>query len=212
MYILLDNNKVKEIIPDIDPAFTDIPIENRYPAKFVEQLIHVADNTDVQQRWVYDPESGTFSEPPATAPKPEPVSDLPNMKAAKQKEISESCHNTIVSGIDVELSDGSTGHFSLQEVDQINLAAAVAACQQGASEYPYHADGKLCRMYSAADIAVIDHAAAAHKLYHTTYCNHLLAWARRAETADALTAVVYGADLPADLAKSMAALLEGGTP
>lgn len=140
----------------------------------------------------------------------DPIGDLYG-RADKLAEISEAGRAAIVAGCSVTLADGTVEHFALQEVDQINLAAAVAACRQGASEYLYHADRKLCRMYSAADIAAIDRAAAAHKLYHTTYCNHLLAWARRAETADALAAVMYGADLPADLAESMAELLDGGT-
>lgn len=69
MYILLSNNTVSEIIPDIDPVFPGIPIESRYTAKFVAQLLHVADDVEVQQNWVYDPESGVFSAPP----EPEPV-------------------------------------------------------------------------------------------------------------------------------------------
>lgn len=35
MYILLEDNKVKEIIPDIAPIFPGIPIEARYTAEFV---------------------------------------------------------------------------------------------------------------------------------------------------------------------------------
>ena len=49
-------------------------------------------------------------------------------------------------------------------------------------------------------------AATAHKLYHTTYCNHLMAWARRA-AADELEGITYGAELPADLAANMEAIL-----
>ena len=84
-------------------------------------------------------------------------------------------------------------------------------CQQGATEYPYHADGQLCRLYSAADIIAIGDAATAHKLYHTTYCNHLLTWARRAEAADKLSDIVYGAELPGDLAANMVKVLGGAT-
>lgn len=207
MYILLDNNAVKEIIPDIDPTFPGIPIESRYPAKFVAQLLHVDDDTEVQQNWVYDPETGTFSEPPVPDPVPEPPSDLPGLKEAKQEELSEACHNAIVAGVDVELSDGTTGHFSLEETDQINLTTAYGAVQDGAAGYPYHADGQLCKMYPAADITAISQAATAHKLYHLTYCNHLMAWAKRAETADELAAITYGAELPDDLAANMQEVL-----
>ena len=51
-------------------------------------------------------------------------------------------------------------------------------------------------------------ASIAHKLYHTTLCNHLLTWARRAETAEELAGIAYTAEgLPEDLAANMAQVL-----
>ena len=145
------------------------------------------------------------------APEPAPAPDLDTLRAAKLAELSGACKAAIVAGCDVTLTDGTVEHFALEETDQINLNAAYTACQQGATEYPYHADGQLCRLYSAADIIAIGDAATAHKLYHTTYCNHLLTWARRAEAADELPGIVYGADLPEDLAANMTAVLGGAT-
>lgn len=135
---------------------------------------------------------------------PDPVS-LEDKRAAKTAEMSAACNAAITAGMDVTTTQG-TEHFSLQETDQINLTAAVTAVQQGAAGYPYHADGELCRMFSAAEIGAVGQASIAHKLYHTTYCNHLFAWIRRA-TASELTGITYGAELPADLAASMQALL-----
>ena len=74
MYILLTNNTVAEIIPDEDPIFPGIPIEQRYAPDFVAKLLHVADDTAVKQNQVYDPETGTFSDPPVPEP-PEPGPD-----------------------------------------------------------------------------------------------------------------------------------------
>lgn len=119
------------------------------------------------------------------------------------EEISKSCYSTIIAGCDVTLSDGTTEHFALEETDQINLTNAFNAISNGATSYPYHADGELCRMYSAEDLTAISEAATAHKLYHTTYCNHLLAWIKRAETAEELESITYGAELPEDLAANM---------
>ena len=207
MYILLSaSNTVAEIIPDEDPNFPSIPIGQRYAPEFVAKLLHVADDTAVKQNQVYDPETGTFSDPPApepVEPTPELPTDLTGMKAVKKEELSDACHAAIVAGVDVKLSDGTTGHFSLEETDQINLTTAYNAVQNGATGYPYHADGQLCKMYPAADITAISQAATAHKLYHLTYCNHLMAWAKRVETADELTAITYGAELPEDLAANM---------
>ena len=145
------------------------------------------------------------------APEPTTVPDLDTLRAAKLAELSDACNAAIVAGCDVTLTDGTVEHFALEETDQINLNAAYTACQQGAAKYPYHADGQLCRLYSAADIIAIGDAATAHKLYHTTYCNHLLTWARRAETADELPGIVYGAELPGDLAANMSRVLGGAT-
>lgn len=75
MYILLsESNYVAEIIPDEDPIFPGIPIEARYAPDFVAKLLHVADDTAVKQNQVYDPETGTFSDPPVPEP-PEPGPD-----------------------------------------------------------------------------------------------------------------------------------------
>lgn len=133
--------------------------------------------------------------------------DVSTLRSEKLTEISDACRAAILAGVDVELSDGTTGHFSLEETDQINLTTAYNAVQAGAAGYPYHADGQLCRMYPAADITAISQAATAHKLYHLTYCNHLMAWAKRVETADELAAITYGAELPDDLAANMQEVL-----
>lgn len=129
------------------------------------------------------------------------------VRADKLAELSASCNAAITAGMDVETNQG-TEHFALQETDQINLTTALSAVQSGASGYPYHADGQLCRMFTASEIQAIAAASVKHKLYHTTLCNHLLTWARRAETAEELAGITYSADgLPDDLAANMAAVL-----
>lgn len=138
----------------------------------------------------------------ASHPAPDP---LEAAKSARISELSAACNAAIVAGCDVTLS-ATTGHISLTDEDQINLTTAVGAVNQGAEGYPYHLDGQLCAIYPAADIIAMGEAATAHKLYHTTYCNHLMAWARRA-TADELEGITYGAELPADLAANMEAIL-----
>ena len=138
------------------------------------------------------------------AAQPDPMDGL---RAAKEDELSAACNAAIVAGMDVETSQGAE-HFSLQETDQINLTTALSAVQAGAAGYPYHADGQLCRMFSAAEIQAIAQASIEHKLYHTTLCNHLLTWARRAETAEELEGIAYTAEgLPEDLAANMAQVL-----
>ena len=132
---------------------------------------------------------------------------LDEIRADKLVELSASCNDAITAGMDVETTQG-TEHFSLQETDQINLTTALSAVQSGAAGYPYHADGQLCRLFTAAEIQAIAAASVRHKLYHTTLCNHLLTWARRAETKEELSGITYAADgMPEDLATNMAAVL-----
>lgn len=132
---------------------------------------------------------------------------LDEIRSDKLAELSASCNAAITAGMDVETTQG-TEHFSLQETDQINLTTALSAVQSGAAGYPYHADGQLCRLFTAAEIQAIAAASVKHKLYHTTLCNHLLTWARRAATKEALSGITYSADgLPEDLAVNMAAVL-----
>ena len=132
---------------------------------------------------------------------------LDEIRADKLAELSASCNDAITAGMDVETTQG-TEHFSLQETDQINLTTALSAVQSGAAGYPYHADGQLCRLFTAAEIQAIAAASVKHKLYHTTLCNHLLTWARRAETKEELSVITYASDgMPEDLAANMAAVL-----
>lgn len=109
--------------------------------------------------------------------------------------------------MDVETTQG-TEHFSLEETDQINLTTAYNAVKMGAEGYPYHADKKLCRMFTAKEIEDISNASIQHKLYHTTLCNHLLTWVRRSTTEEELNEITYSADnLPNDLKTNMEEVL-----
>lgn len=155
-----------------------------------------APNTEAWEAWT------------AEHPAPDP---LETAREAKLAELSAACNGVIVAGCDVTLSDGTTGHISLTAEDQINLTNAYASVSAGAAEYPYHLDGQLCAMYPAEDIVILAQAATAHKLYHTTYYNHLREWVGRCETVEEVTAITYGAELPEDFASSMAVILEAAS-
>ena len=110
------------------------------------------------------------------------------IQTEKLSSLSEICNQTIVAGMD--------------------LTTALSAIEQGAKGYPYHADKKLCRMFTAVELKAIAEKATAHKLYHTTLCNHLLTLVRRATTTAELDKITYSADcLPPDLAENMKKIL-----
>lgn len=174
--------------------------EPNYVTTEVEQTPRYSEEAlDIAKRQSYNGEY-TIEDVPDDRP-------LDEIRADKLEELSASCNDAITAGMDVETTQG-TEHFSLQETDQINLTTALSAVQSGAAGYPYHADGQLCRLFTAAEIQAIAAASVKHKLYHTTLCNHLLTWARRAETKEELSGITYAADgMPEDLAANMAAVL-----
>lgn len=163
------------------------------------------------EKWVEAASKEEIAAWEAEHPDPD-AKTLEELRAAKLAELSTACNAAIRAGMDVETYQGRE-HFSLQETDQINLSTALSAVQSGAAGYPYHADGALCRMFSAEEIQTLAQTATAYKLEHITYFNHLAAWVRRAESEE-LAGITYGVDLPEDLAANMAAILEaarGGT-
>jgi len=134
------------------------------------------------------------------------IPPLETVQANKLVELSKACSKVIIAGCDVALSD-CNGHIALTAEDQINLSTAMSAVEQGAVGYPYHLDGQLCAIFPGGDITAMAQAATAHKLYHTTYYNHLAAWVRRCESVEEVEAITYGSQLPEDLAANMAAVL-----
>ena len=175
------------------------------PAK----CLHAGTIGFVHPRWDEDAaawvEGATAEELAAwEAEHPDPVS-LEDKRAAKHAEISAASEAAIYAGMDVETTQG-TEHFSLTEKDQINLTTAKKEIDKGASIYLYHTDDTLCRIFTAEEINAIAQASIAHIIYHTTYCNHLFEWIRRADAAE-LAGITYGAELPDDLAAHMQEIL-----
>ena len=78
-YIFFTNdNMVKEIIPGEDPVFPGIPIEERFPPDFVNQLMPVDDDVEVDEYWVYNSSTGTFDPPlPPSEPEVGPEEEEP---------------------------------------------------------------------------------------------------------------------------------------
>jgi len=134
------------------------------------------------------------------------VPPLETVQANKLAELSKECSKAITAGCDVTLSS-CAGHIALTAEDQINLSTAMSAVEQGATGYPYHLDGQLCAIFPGEDITAMAQAATVHKLYHTTYYNHLAAWVRRCESVEEVQAITYGSELPEDLVANMAAVL-----
>lgn len=87
MYAYIINCAVRELIPDFDEAFANVPIEQRYPADVLDKCVHVADDADVRAGMLYNAATGEFSEPEtdSTSPIPEDIDEAKAYKIAESK-------------------------------------------------------------------------------------------------------------------------------
>lgn len=136
-----------------------------------------------------------------------PVTDkiVSLLRTSKLNELRNSCNSAIETGVDVATSNSgnTTEHFSLDSYDQNNITNMFYSVMAGVEEYPYHADGKECTTYNKADIVAIYVAAQSLITYHTTYNNMLRVLVNRTADVNALANIVYGMELPQDLAAMM---------
>lgn len=197
------NANIIEIVFDgaIPEVFGDITVFNE-GGFFCCTLSGYATIYRDQGRTVYLSNDGSvYQEPKESNPglPPEPYEPTINeIKATKRIEVSEACQNAIYSGIDVTLADGTVEHFALMEHDQLNLFGKQAQISAGAVETEYHADGKPCRYYSAADMLTIINSAMYYVSYHTTYCNALNMWIAGCRANEEVSLITYGADVPVE--------------
>ena len=88
MYAYVINNTVRELIPDIDEAFADVPIEQRYPSDVLDKCVHVADDAGVRVGMIYNADTGEFKEPEVVpiSPMPEDIDGAKAYKVAESKD------------------------------------------------------------------------------------------------------------------------------
>lgn len=140
-----------------------------------------------------------------------PVGSLEYKKESVREKMSMACQSAIETGVDVEVSTG-TEHFSLDSTDQMNLTNMNILVAAGVTGYPYHADGKACRVYTAEEITKIATAATQWVTANTTLNNSLVTWINRIETEEELNTVEYSVDkLPDDLKKAYNAIVSGAS-
>jgi len=129
------------------------------------------------------------------------------LRGQKFAEINAACSAAILEGVDVETSQGLE-HFSLTPTDQINITNLTLQIGAGAPAVLYHADSKLCRPFSAAEVYALAQAATQKVTYNQTLHNHLRAWIEREKDYNTLASITWDSPLPDDLAAHMAGLPE----
>lgn len=136
---------------------------------------------------------------------------LDELKAWQKKQVNVACKEAIEAGVDVELSDGKTYHFSYKAEDQINYVEMRQEIEHdGYTTVPYHPDNGDCTIYSSDDMKKIIKAQIANKFVLTTKCNAYHGMIKDAEDKTAVSAIVWGSNLSekrqADFNKIVAAM------
>lgn len=128
---------------------------------------------------------------PGIIPGREPADILNNTKQSKLVEIKQSCEDYIYAGTNVTLPDNTVEHFTYTLADQSNISEMFTAIMAGATEYPYHADGEICKIYTKEQIVAIYGTLSLFKTEATTYHNSLKAQINAMTDADAINAVKF---------------------
>lgn len=125
-------------------------------------------------------------------------SNVLTLEEKKTAELNAACKEAIYNGVDVNLN-GEKSHFSFTETDQQNIMLMADAVRLGAKQYPYHADKKQVKLYSADNIILIYCAYRKHVVQCTAYCNLLKQWILREKNKEIIGNVTFGSKLPEDL-------------
>ena len=119
---------------------------------------------------------------------PDPTDSI---KTEKIAEIKKDCEEYIYAGADVTYTDGVKEHFTYTLADQSNISEMFTAVMAGATEYPYHADGEICKIYTKEQIVAIYGTLSLFKTEATTYHNSLKAQINAMTDIDAISAIKF---------------------
>ena len=162
----------KDIFYSTTPAgFVNITVEEQEGIKYVSSIEVNQDALDAFK---------------ATLPDP-----VDSIKGEKIVEIKKACEEYIYAGTSVTYSDGTTEHFTYNLADQSNISEMFTAVMAGATEYPYHADGEICKIYTKEQIVAIYGTLSLFKTEATTYHNSLKAQFNAMTDAEAISATKF---------------------
>lgn len=162
MYAYIIDKIVREVIPDIDPIFPGIDINERYPADMLAKCVHVDDRADVKQGMVYDAESGTFSMPEV---KPI-ITNIDDAKVLKVAESKEKLAEWLASH-PMTYKDGKQYSVTAEKQSLLNGNLSSYERAQGASpsvKYPlrWNATGEECTEWEYENLVGLSLAIAAY--------------------------------------------------
>lgn len=144
------------------------------------------------------PESGIVEKDMVFTAEFEYIPTLEEVKSQKIQEMNDRQQEIIQNGIEVQLSDGTTGQFSLGLYDQLSLGQLRSNAEKGTEKIPWHEDeeGKKCKWYKAVDMLLITSKAEAFLTYHITYFRDLRDYIKSMGDKESVNSVEYGVYIP----------------
>lgn len=146
------------------------------------------------------PELGIVEKDMAFTAEFEYIPTLEEVKLQKIQEMNDRQQEIIQNGIEVQLSDGTTGQFSLGLYDQLSLGQLRSNAEKGTEKIPWHEDeeGKKCKWYCAVDMLLITSKAEAFLTYHITYFRDLRDYIKSMGDKESVNSVEYGVYIPSE--------------
>ena len=128
------------------------------------------------------------------------VPTLEEIQSQKVSEMNDAQQVTIQQGMDIQLSDGHTEHFTLTDHDQTSLMGLQTLVAQGVESIPWHTSDQAehCKYYSNADMAIITTKALQFVTYHVTYFRDLRIYIRALTDKEKVKTINYGMLIPVE--------------
>lgn len=155
--------------------------ENR---KYLEESLPTELWNKIKQSWGEKPYYTNEEQPLSTNEKNKVQINL--ISAMKEE-----CVKAISNGVDF-----NNAHYSFEITDQLNLSRLAIQAKEGRENLIYHADGEVCRIFSAEEILELYTAMENFIEYHTTYFNTLKAYIKTLEYQSDLLKIEYGMEIP----------------
>lgn len=123
---------------------------------------------------------------------------LEDVKRNKIEEMNHIQQETINTGVEVELSDGTVERFELTTNDQMSLMGLQSQVATGVEYIPWHTSDNTehCKYYTNADMGKIIMAALSYVTYHVTYFRDLRIYINSMTDKEQVKAVTYGVEIP----------------
>lgn len=141
-------------------------------------------------------DDGSVYTPPAIEPIPEP--SIEELQEIKVSEMNMQQQAIIVGGCDVQLSDGTTEHFTLTQNDQLSLNSLSVKVLEGLTAIPWHAsdEDEGCRFYTQEDMKIITDTCANFVTWHVTWFRDLRRYIRSLTSKEEVKAITYETNIP----------------